>query len=233
MATDLENLRTMELHPNDLNNLSPQERQKKIRKQWLKLALKYHPDKNTASHEIYDRIDTAYKELCNGSQDEGQYNETINSYFTRIDIAIPETAFDLLLQEEIENNYSALRRELNSLETEDEKRKLASEHASFISLAQSLEQQKDRLNQQRAHYLFEQENAPLYSKLALELRHLTITLFAEEYLDDFQYRHALATGVLSPIFATRKLFSPFKWLAAIINGAIIILSSTSYHFFFH
>lgn len=237
MATQQENLNTLELRESDFittsGPLSAKMHQKKIREQWLKLALKYHPDKNHSpeSLEIYYKIETAYKELTKKHQDNEVYNEEINNYFTKVDMVFPDTAFDLLIEEEIEASYSALRREFYQLATEEEKQQFASEWADFFNLAQSLEQQQSRLNAQRTDYLFAQQNAPLYSRLTLELRKLMITLFAEEYLDDFQYRHALATGELDPILATRKLLSPLKWLAAFISSAVIIISTTSSYFF--
>ena len=61
-----------------------------------------------------------------------------------------------------------------------------------------------------------------------------IRLFGIEGLDDFQYRHALATGELRSILAKDKLFSPIKLLVAVINSLILVITTSfdfilSYH----
>ena len=233
MLYNSQQLSLLELTNSDLNNLSPKEQFKKIRQQWIKLSYKYHPDKNPSNPlatQNFQKISEAYNFLTKKKKREDQYFSEINNYFKKIIIDIPETAFDLLLLENIETAYSELKLAFLELKTEDEKKSFGAQYASFLNLAQSLEEIQGELNKKRANYLFKQEKETLKIYFTREWRTLIIRLFAEEYLDDFQYRQALATGKLAPILATRKLVSPIKILVAILNSINLMICSSGHYF---
>ena len=228
---NVKHLQTLELKNSDVCNLSDQARKNKIRQQWLKLTLQYHPDKNPekgSSYLKFIQINNAYQALKENSV----YSPEINHYFTRKPVDIPSTAFDLLLQENIEARYNDLTTAFLALTTEEKRKAFGAHYAPFLNLAQSLEQIKDKLYHTRGTvYLYKKEHESLRELITQEWRRLIIRLFAEEYLDDFQYREALATGNLGPILATRKVLSPVKCFVALLNSFnLIIRSSASYYF---
>ena len=218
MPYDSRLLFLLELKPSDLQNLSEDEQYKKIRHQWMRLSYRYHPDKNLdnpLATQTFQKITEAYNSLKKEGQGEGKWLPEVNKYFIKRPMDIPETAFDLLLQENIEAAYNELKLSFLELKTESEKEAFGDHYASFLNLAQSLEEIQEKLNQKRVRYLFKQDTESLKQYVTREWRALIIRLFAEEYLDYFQYRHALASGELLPILASRKLLSPIKIFVAI------------------
>ncbi len=223
----IENLNTLELKPDDLASLTEEEQNEKIRRKWIALCLKHHPDKNRDNQEAVDRfhsITDAYNALVIQKQN---YRPEINDYFAKAPVTIPDTAFDFLIQEGIETTCADLLRQFSSLETVEEKQAFGQHYASFLNLAQSLEAVQERLNKERVEYLFARQNEMLVDRLTREWRTLIIRLFAEEYLDDFQYRHALATGELWPVLSTIKLASPVKLVVALLNSVIMVICTTA------
>lgn len=232
MPHNIRLLAILELTASDLKGLSQENQNQKIRQQWLTLSYKYHPDKNTddpLATQRFQNITEAYESLIKKKERGEKYFSEIHNYFISKDVTIPETAFDLLLQENIETAYNELKLSFLELRTENEKKAFGAQYTNFLNLAQSLEDVQDVLNSKRVNYLFKQENETLKTNFIREWRALIIRLFAEEYLDDFQYRHALATGDLYPILATRKLLSPIKIMVAVLNSiSLIICSSGDY-----
>lgn len=225
MRLDLELLEKLELSLTDLDNLSQEERQTKIRKQYWKLALRYHPDRNGGDETRFKEIAEAYQEILS-DEEGGEYLE-INRYFTVVDFELPKTAFDLLSREAINEAYEKLLADFRILASEEEKYRFARNYAAFISLAQLLKQEEQHLNAELGSYFLKQLGLPIWQKYQQEWRRLILSLFAEEYLDDFQYRDALVTGELWPLLATRKLLSPVKLLVALINSAILGITVVS------
>ncbi len=230
MPYNMDDLAILEIVDRDaFENLTAEQQKQAIRNQYIKLIYKYHPDKNSnTDNENIRKIIEAYKALNRGVALTPQPDNS-ESHVPPVDI--PKTAFDLLLQEGIYEAYQALLRERNQIDNQDEKIAFDAYYETFFNLAKSLELVEPSLVQERAKSLEEKENASLKTILIQGLRELIVRLFAEEYLNDFQYRHALATGELYAILATRKLFSPIKWIVAALNLInLIICSSAAYLF---
>ncbi len=217
-------LQILNLTFSDISTLSKEQQRKKIRIAWARLCMQHHPDKG-GNADTFNEINAAYNlvnielKLVND-----EYRRDIEQYFIHQEITIPNTAFDLLLQENIEAAYEELSNNFLELTTEKDKNAFGKHYASFLNLAQSLHKVRDEYNKERVNYLYAQEHEALKQLLTREWRELIIRLFAEEYLDDFQYRHALASGDLWPILATRKLVSPVKCIAAILASISLFIS---------
>ncbi|MCX7119473.1 MAG: DnaJ domain-containing protein [Legionellales bacterium] len=219
MPFSAEALRTLGLSPCDLENLTEEQQKMKIRKQWSNLCLRYHPDKNPGHVAEFDDVMTAYKTL---TKVEENYQHEIEDFLTPEVINIPYHAFDLTQQEGILTSYDHLLLDFSRLRTPSAKKAFATHYAPFLSLGRSLGTQQDVINQKRVDSLLRQMQETLAQRLKREWRILILRLFAEEFLDDFQYRQALATGNLYPILATAKLLSPIKLLVAVINSLILV-----------
>ena len=209
-------LKILELSPNDLIDLSDEQKEDKIKSQFRSMSRRFHPDKNPddpQATEHYQKIIAAYRALsCSNTE----CHSEIHTFSNHQEIIIPDTAFSLLLEENIEAAFNNLNYQFRML-SEQQKNEFHVYYESFLNLAYSLEKNRTSLQANRAEYFYEHMNAPLYSRFTYEWRNLIIRLFAEEYLDDFKYRHALATGNFTDILATRKLLSPIKVIVALLN----------------
>jgi len=232
-------LKILELSPNDLIDLSDEQKEDKIKSQFRSMSRRFHPDKNRddpQATEHFQKINTAYRALCRSNT---ECHSEIHTFSNHQEIIIPDTAFSLLLEENIEAAFDNLNYQFRMLRSEQEKKEFRDYYGSFLNLAFSLEKKRPSLQAKRAKYFYEHMSAPFYSRLTYEWRNLIIRLFAEEYLDDFKYRHALATGNFTDILATRKLLSPIKVIVALLNTINLFLP-ISYRvalaidlFFFH
>ncbi len=232
-------LRTLELSPTALEGLSIEDKLTKLRKKMGSLSLACHPDKdlgNPDATRLFQAVREAYELLRNDVNANGPpipgYISEFDNYFKPQPVVIPNTAFNLLMHEEIEAADVRLRRQFSELSTPAEKRAFISTYTPFFNLATSLQEKAPALFKVRTNALRAQEDETLKELLIREWRLLIVQLFAEEYLDDFLYRQALATGDLWPILATRKLLSPVKWIAAILNSPYLVLSSSVLYFRF-
>ncbi|KTD39378.1 Chaperone protein DnaJ [Legionella nautarum] len=221
-------LEKLELAPTDLDNLSEEEKKYKIRKQYWKLALRYHPDRG-GDEARFKEIAETYQLIL--SDEEGDEFLEINRYFTVVDFDLPDTAFDLLSRDAINEAYEGLLADFRFLASEEEKYDFSRKHASFISLAQLLKQEEQSLNAELGSHFLKQLDMPIWQKYQQEWRKLILSMFAEEYLDDFQYRDAIVTGELWSLLATRKLLSPVKLLVALLNSAFLGITLVSNHLF--
>jgi hypothetical protein len=212
-------LSVLQLKIEELESLSEEEQKKKIKKAYYRLSGERHPDKGGSS-EAFATLNAAYRTLISSGLENVH---EINQFFSYQEIKIPDTAFDLLLEENIIHAYEELLRSFSQL-PDQERKQFVEEHTDFLNLAQNLEKRIPELNANRAEYLFMQEKEPPLKTYKREWRTLMLTLYGEEYLDDFQYRQAIATGELSSLLAVRKLLSPFKLLAALANSIILALS---------
>ncbi|KTC85722.1 J domain-containing protein [Legionella drozanskii] len=228
MRLDFELLDTLELSLTDLDNLTEEEKKAKIRKQYWRLALQYHPDRG-GDEARFKEIATAYGQIL--SDEEADESLEINRYFTVVDFNLPDTAFDLLSREAIDEAYEGLLSDFRILASEEEKYNFARQNASFISLAQLLKREESRLNGELGSYFLNQLEMPVWQSYQHEWRKLMLSLFAEEYLDDFQYRNAIVTGELWSLLATRKLLSPVKLLVALLNSIILGITVVSNYLF--
>lgn len=228
-----DHLAELKLSLSDIQGLSREQQCTLFRKKFYLLAHIHHPDKNPhnpLAEQIFKKIVDAYDELNKSLNIEQQaYRSDIELYFPRENINIPDTAFDLLLHESIENAYEELKKSFLALESEHAKKAFALHYAPFINLALSLSERTREFHHNRANYLFAQQNEPLKARLRRKWRVAIIRLFGEEYLDDFQYRQASVGGDLLPILATRKLLSPVKYIAAVINGINILVCSSVFY----
>lgn len=220
MPYSVSDLEILGLTPPDLDNLSAEEQSKKLRKQWYKLSLQYHPDRQPGYESQFQEITSAYNRLT--ASDPNHYQHDITHYFTAQDVDIPDTAFDLTQQEGIHLSYEDLLHQFSNLPSEHVKQKFAQYYAPFLNLAISLEKQQEELNHKRAENFYAQTQEQFSQRLTREWRLLVLRIFAEEYLDDFLYRHALSTGEIWPILATRKLVNPLKGLICIVNGLLLL-----------
>lgn len=212
-----------------LNSLPEDEQRAKIRQRWLRLIVNAHPDKNNDSgaNNNFHAINDAYNALI--STNESNYPLDFDSYFNHEPMQIPKEAFDLRLQTLILDKFDELKREFLRLNQPKQKERFARYYSDFFNLAKSLESQQSSFNKFRTESLYQQQSS-LSLKLKREWRKLILMIFAEEYLDDFQYRYAIGTGDLPPILATRKLMSPIKLLVAFINSLILVVNLTIMHY---
>ena len=220
MSRSNDDLRILKLSPSDLDNLSLEEQNQKLRKQWYKLSLQYHPDRRPGYETLFHEITEAYDRLTASAP--SQYQHDIQQYFTAQDVNIPDFAFDFAQQEGIALTYEALLNQFSSLPSEQAKQKFVQYYRLFLNLAISLEKQQDTLNRQRVEHLYAQTQETFSQRFIREWRLLVLRIFAEEYLNDFLYRHALGTGEIWPILATRKLFNPLKCLIFIVNSLLLL-----------
>jgi hypothetical protein len=160
------------------------------------------------------------------NEKEDNYIPEIHTYYTPKIIPLPDRAFDLLLQEDIDEAFEDLLKQFNALSTTHEKQRFAEKYAPFLNIAESLQKKTAELNKNRSSFLFERNEEALQARLIREWREMILRLFGEEYLDDFQYREALGTGNLIPVLATWKLCSPIKLLAAMINSVVLAVKIT-------
>ncbi|MCD6039414.1 MAG: hypothetical protein K0S27_814 [Gammaproteobacteria bacterium] len=235
MQTRAKQLSILGLLPEEINDLSAEEQLRKIRKIYRRKALELHPDKHlNESRELvkqrFEDLLTAYQNLEAEIKLQGQlYLSNIENYFVQENINIPDTAFDLLLEENIEEAYDNLIRHFNSLSGE-KKQQFALEHASFLNLYLALEKNREEFLQKRIIFLLERyANETFTECLIREWRELILRLYGEEYLDDFQYREALAGRGLYSILTTRKLLSPVKCMAAVVNSIYLLLSNLAFY----
>ena len=209
-------LKILELSPNDLIDLSDKQKEDKIKSKFRSMSRRFHPDKNPddpQATEHFQKINTAYRALCRSNT---ECHSEIHTFSNHQEIIIPDTAFSLLLEENIEAAFNNLNYQFRML-SEQQKNEFHVYYGDFLNLAYSLEKKRPSLQAKRAQYFYEHMNASLYSRFTYEWRNLIIRLFAEEYLDDFKYRHALAMGDFTDILATRKLLSPIKVIVALLN----------------
>ncbi len=228
-----EHLTTLGLRINDIQGLPEEERAKEVKKAWRKKCLETHPDKHSAEDKsIYEAqfkaVNDAYTALTTTHNDEDLSGYDINQFFSPSKIFFPDTTFDIPMQEGIYQAFAVLRKKFAELDSDDKKRQFAHHYSSFLSLAQELERRQSKINVARGDALVHQEiEAGIGEFLEREWRMLLIRLFAEEYLDDFQYRHALAFGDLLSILAIRKIISPLKWIAAIVGGLDLLFRGSA------
>lgn len=221
-------LEQLKLEPSDLEPLSEDEQIQKIRLQWMSLCLQASDEHAAEQYTYY------YHQLI--SPYYFRTTDSINRYFVRQDLRISHTTFDLSQREQIQKSYNRLLTEFSQLSTEIEKQNFVDHHVPFFNLAQSLLNNQKNFNQFLGQYLYLQKKKTLQMLITQQWRMQMIRLFGIEGLDDFQYRHALATGELRSILAKDKLCSPIRCLVGVINSLILLITTTfefilSYHVF--
>jgi hypothetical protein len=199
-----------------------EEKLRMVTRQFRQQCLKYHSDKTTDPLKIaqFPIIVEAYHRLRDELQQK-PFND-LHEYFTFTPIIIPLTAFSFAMRQEINARYEELKGQIHDFETHEEKLKFVQKFEAFLTLAISIQKIQEALDKEQGGYLYAHQNCGLVSQITMELRKLILVTFGEEYLDDFQYRHALATGEIFPILTTRKLLSPLKWIMALANSLYII-----------
>lgn len=221
-----DHLKTLEIDPDDFYLLAEDVQIRTIKQAYRKLSAKYHPDKpDTGNNDTFVAINKAYRALT----DDGvalSVDYAINSYFRKTALSVPLTGFDLFMEEQIKEAFQGLLKEFDALGSEKEKQQFAEYYAPFLTIAEKLEEEAEPRMKARTDSFRQME---LLNYLLLETRKLAIRLFAEESLDDFSYREFMAFGLKSskPFFATRKLLSPLKWIAAIIGALDILTRGTA------
>jgi len=225
--TDLEQLG---LFREDIQAVSREEQPRFLRNKFIELSLKHHPDKdpnNPRAGENFNNIKNAYERLKDqmAGDEEKIWQDDIMQYYAVAEMDIPSTAFDGQALDDIERTHEALRTEFRFLESEEEKTAFGQYYGPFLNLAQTLAARQEELIRERVACLYAHESETSFVKgFVQDWREMMLRLFGEEFLDDFQYREALATGNLYPVLATRKLLSPVKGVVAIINSAILFLT---------
>ncbi|KTC66304.1 Uncharacterised protein (plasmid) [Legionella adelaidensis] len=217
----------LEIDTEALANIPEEEQIPFIRKQWRAMCLKAHPDRG-GNDNWFNEVNDAYQELINPSSAQ-TFSQEIFTHVPAQPFQIPDTAFDLLMEEGISKTFEEMCRMYNGLSTEAGRVAFAKNHAIFLNFYREFEKNKENFTTARANYFYEQSNERFSQHFIRNWRHYVIELFGEEYLDDFQYREALSNGNLWSVLATRKLLSPAKWLAAVLNTvSIFFLTATEY-----
>lgn len=225
--TTSSHLQALELDPHQFNNLSKEQQRQKILEHWTYLCFTHHPRNDPSNYRNYSHfytINAAYNTLTNSASPQRSH---IDDYFSPITVIIPDTAFDLTQQEAIETRYQELKLEFSCLSTEEQKQAFIQKYLPFLNLAFSLAQRRTELNCERANYYHDRQTESFSNHVIREWRTLMIRIFGEEYLSDFQYRHAIATGELWPILATHKLCSPIKLIVATLSTIILALNAST------
>lgn len=209
-----------------LNQLASEEEQKiRINKRYFELAFLYHPSNQFTGNVVrYEELNNAYRDIFVDEEEDIIPDQNA---------PILDNTFDFIMQEDILRTYDRLLMSFATLQTQEQKVEFIQRHLDFFDLAERLEQQQALFNQQRVEQLMQFHQASFWRKYQHEWRKLMISLFAEEYLDDFQYQQAIATGRLGSILALRKVLSPVKLLVAIINSVILAVRLFSQHVLIH
>lgn len=223
-----EALLALELSEEKIQGLSQEEQQALFRatflfKSYSCLSLN-NQEEDKAEQKQHAKLIEAYNTVK-------QYKVTLTDEFNGVVeddlIDIPLTAFDLLQEEDIIKAYSELLAQYRGINSEVDKVAFIAKYGDFIKLARALEKNTQKIGAQRIKALDRiRYSEPLMSQFTREWRMLIIRLLGEEYLDDFSYRQALASGELWPILATRKLLSPVKLMVAVLNSALLMISTT-------
>ena len=221
MDYSIYNLGKLKLKPSDLESLSEEEKIQKIRSQWMTLCIQAKDEFEAETYTCY------YHYLI--PKYPNPRSHPINTYLEQQPVTVIYTTHDLAQREQIKKAYQDLLAEFSQLSTEQEKQNFALLHANFIRLAQALEITQNNFDKFFAQYLHLQQKKALQARIIEQWRLQMIRLFGIEGLDDFQYRHALATGKLRSILDKDKLFSPIKLLVAVINSLILVIT-TSFEF---
>ncbi len=226
-------LDVLERNSPDSESLSEEERAAKIKLFRRVSVLCQQSRIPQQAYEDFVNISAHYQPLLEQEKATKILPPEINEYFTQETIELPDTAFDLLSQEGIEAAFHKLVREFSALTEPEQKRAFVSQYTSFFNLVLSLEDVKEGINNKRIEQFYHQANESLLEHITQEWREFILRLFGEEYLDDFKYRHALATGEIWPILATRKLLSPVKLVVAILNSINLLIYLPIGHYLYH
>ncbi|PJD93038.1 MAG: hypothetical protein CK423_08115 [Legionella sp.] len=208
-------LEKLKLKRSDLEHLTESGKIQKIRSQWIHLCSHAQDATDILEFTYY------YHELIRQPYD----RPNLNAYFESVDVHIPHTMFSLLQRDQIKQSYDTLLERFSALTTEEEKTEFAQRNANFINLAQSLKNSQAAFDYFFGHHLFLKSKEAWYGQFIHQWRIQTIQLFGIEGLDDFQYRHALATGELKTILAIEKLCSPIKIIVFLINSILLLMST--------
>lgn len=221
-------LQTLKINETEFNRLDDAEQKEAIKKAYRKRALILHPDKTGGSTaDEFKDLNAAYTALTE-DEDTSTFDpidprDRLNRYVKKIDLHLPKTGFDFFMETGISKAADGLLKEFDRLD-EEEKKKFAEYYAPFINLARQLQENEVPLAKARFENQQMKKDQALLDYLLIEARKLVIRLFGEEYKDDFSYREFVGLGFAStkPIFATRKLLNPLKWVAAILAAASIL-----------
>lgn len=241
MPFSKELLSVLNIQPSELEGLSDKDAHQLIKTKYYRLSREFHPDRNPDSSalERFKIIANAYQKLIttNAQSTDATDDSTpvgfvseIEQYHKPTPVEIPETAFDNHLRDGIQDAYVRLMTEFLALQTPEEKIQFVNHYRAFLDLKVALDGAMDEILYRHPQYCEQRENETLLNQITRTIRELTLKLYGEEFLNDFIYRDALATGNLGPILATRKLLSPIKALAFMVNGAFLILS-TSFQYY--
>ena len=211
-------LTTLNLSVQDLNGLTDEEKRTKIRNAYLRKVLH---EKNP---KVVTRLLQAYISLT--QRPEADIPLEIRRELSASDpTRVPTSTFNMLMEEQVLAREEALFVAFSSLKTDAAKIRFFMEHLDFLKLANELRRASVLSNGLRLEQKLKNGNR-LKEILLERWRTEVIGIYGEENLDDFQYRHALATGNLYPILATRKLLNPIK-LPAVISFGLGLLSLSS------
>lgn len=229
-------LTALGLSEENLQGLSENEQQALFRKTFLwKSYFCFYENSlrdESIDPEEYTKLTEAYKSLK-------KYKIILTDAFnSRVEDDVRDMPVKAVVnwydKEIIEKKYSELLEEFLGISSAPEKEEFISQNKDYIRMARSLEKysQSTGVEQIKASYeQLQQFVGSLTLQLTREWRMLIISLLGEEYLDDFTYRQALASGNLWPVLATRKLLSPVKLAIAAINSIFLLINDTTDFYF--
>lgn len=212
-------LGALQLTPEEMEPLSEEAFQDRLKRQWRRLVRIHHPDKTgePASSTNFIAIQQAYHALSSTSFSETFFNHVRDCPLHVLDYGLTLSTLNLLIQRREQLSVS------HALLQHDDQKRLEEAYVELINLIRQAEQHTLVLNEQRDKAFFEYSKHPSAWKYwRRKVNECWIRYFAEEELDDLTYREAIAFGDLLSIAAKSKLYNPVKWVG--FSATLVVLT---------
>ena len=199
-----------------LAQLSEEELSAAIKRQRRIVSAKYHPDRTNGDPLLtkkFLQVTNAAEELLNSQGLTPSLLEAI----TPFDYQIPLDCIDHRIKEQLDDYFEEMTNYFSSLPSKNEQQQFIDENKTSLQFALWLHQHSTEIRKIRDEAFYKTVHAPsLFNTIKQEMNKLIIQFFGEEDLNDIIYREAIALGNLNFILASRKLFSPIKWLGFVV-----------------
>ena len=223
----------LEFSNHDISHLSSLDKvalNAELSRQKRKTAFKYHPDRAKNDPTLYQKyldVYDAYNKLVSMDGIKSSIFDWVKPY----EGDIPIDCLDGRMQEQIDDYFDTLQDKFVSLSSEEAKQAFVSQHLSILQLADWLNKNRSKINNNRVEALREATESPsLWNSIYTDWNQLIVKHFGEENLDDATYREAIMLGYYSHILALRKLMSPLKWLSFLTCSLYNLVAITYSHY---